>query len=108
MREIKIFITVVIILGVVWVFTQNATPIELKLFGAVYSNIPLYIIILVCVALGMLLGFSITVAQNLRLRKGLRLLDRERAKLREEVDKRRIAVLDDESQAGETSQEDTE
>lgn len=94
MREIKILIVVVIILSVVWIFTQNATPVELKLFGAVYSNIPLYLLILVCVSLGMLLGFSITVAQNLKLRKGLRLLDRERAKLKEEVDQRRAAVLD--------------
>ena len=95
MRELKIFIVVVIILSVVWVFTQNATPVELKLFGAVYSNIPMYLVILTCVSLGMLLGFSITVAQNMRLRKGLRLLDKERSKLKEEVDKRRIAVLDD-------------
>ena len=85
MRELKILITVIIILAVVWIFTQNATPVELKLFGAVYSNIPLYIIILVCVVLGMLLGFSITVAQNMKLRRGLRLIERERAKLKDEV-----------------------
>ena len=96
MRELKILITVIIILAVVWIFTQNATPVELKLFGAVYSNIPLYIIILVCVALGMLLGFSITVAQNMKLRKGFRLIERERAKLKDEVDKRRAAVLENE------------
>jgi len=94
MRELKIFLSVAIMLAVVWIFTQNATPVELKLFGAVYPNIPLYIIILVSLSLGMLLGFAITLVQNMRLRRGLRLLDRERAKLKEEVDKRRMAVLD--------------
>ena len=93
MKELKIFITVAIILSVVWIFTQNATPVELKLMGAVYSGIPLYVVILGSVILGMLFGFSITIGQNIKLRKGLRLIDRERAKLQGEVDKRRQAVL---------------
>ncbi len=95
MKEIKVFITVAILLVVVWVFTQNATPVELKLMGAVYSDVPLYIVILSSVVLGILFGFSITIGQNLKLRKGLRLLDREREKLQGEVDKRRQAVLED-------------
>ena len=93
MKELKIFITVAVLLTVVWVFTQNATPIELKLMGATYSNIPLYVIILGSVILGILFGFSITIGQNMKLRKGLKLIDRERAKLQGEVDKRRQAVL---------------
>lgn len=94
MKEIKIFITVAILLTIVWVFTQNATPVELKLMGAVYSNIPLYVIILGAVVLGILFGFSITIGQNIKLRQGLRLIDREREKLQSEVDKRRQAVLE--------------
>jgi len=93
MKELKIFITVAILLSVVWVFTQNATPVELKLMGAVYSDIPLYFVILGSVVLGMLLGFSITLGQNLKLRQGLKLIDKEREKLQGEVDKRRQAVL---------------
>ena len=61
--------------------------------GAVYSDIPLYVVILVSVVLGMLFGFSITISQNIKLRKGLKLIDREREKLQGEVDKRRQAVL---------------
>ncbi|MCF7807247.1 MAG: LapA family protein [Candidatus Marinimicrobia bacterium] len=95
MKELKIFITVAIILSVVWIFTQNATPVELKLMGAVYPGIPLYVVILGSVILGMLFGFSITIGQNIKLRKGLRLIDREREKLQGEVDKRRQAVLDE-------------
>jgi len=95
MKELKIFITVAIILSVVWIFTQNATPVELKLMGAVYSGIPLYVVILGSVILGMLFGFSITIGQNIKLRKGLRLIDREREKLQGEVDQRRQAVLDE-------------
>lgn len=98
MKEIKVFITVAIILTIVWVFTQNAAPVELKLMGAVYSDIPLYIIILGSVILGILFGFSITIGQNVKLRKGLRLIDREREKLQCEVDKRRQAVLEDEDE----------
>ncbi|NQV42208.1 MAG: LapA family protein [Candidatus Marinimicrobia bacterium] len=94
MKEIKIFITVAILLTVVWVFTQNATPVELKLLGAVYSNIPLYFVILGSVVLGILFGFSITLGQNIKLRQGLKLIDREREKLQGEVDKRRQAVLE--------------
>ncbi len=94
MKELKIFITVGILLTVVWVFTQNATPIELKLMGAVYSDIPLYFVILGSVVLGILFGFSITIGQNIKLRQGLRLIDREREKLQGEVDKRRQAVLE--------------
>jgi len=94
MKEIKIFITVAILLTIVWVFTQNATPVELKLMGAVYSNIPLYVIILGAVVLGILFGFSITIGQNMKLRQGLRLIDKEREKLQSEVDKRRQAVLE--------------
>ncbi|NQV51384.1 MAG: LapA family protein [Candidatus Marinimicrobia bacterium] len=94
MKELKIFFTVGILLTVVWVFTQNATPIDLKLMGATYSNIPLYFVILGSVILGILFGFSITVSQNLKLRRGLKLIDRERAKLQGEVDKRRQAVLE--------------
>ncbi len=94
MKELKIFFTVGILLTVVWVFTQNATPVDLKLMGATYSNIPLYFVILGSVILGILFGFSITVSQNLKLRKGLKLIDRERAKLQGEVDKRRQAVLE--------------
>ena len=97
MKELKIFITVAIILSVVWIFTQNATPVELKLMGAVYSGIPLYVVILGSVILGMLFGFSITIGQNIKLRKGLRLIDREREKLQGEVDKRRQAVLDEDA-----------
>ncbi len=94
MKEIKIFITVAILLTVVWVFTQNATPVELKLLGAVYSNIPLYFVILGSVVLGILFGFSVTIGQNIKLRQGLKLIERERAKLQSEVDKRRQAVLE--------------
>ncbi len=94
MKELKIFVTVGILLTVVWVFTQNATPVELKLMGAVYSDIPLYFIILGSVILGILFGFSITLGQNIKLRQGLRLIDREREKLQGEVDKRRQAVLE--------------
>ncbi|MBT3252477.1 MAG: LapA family protein [Candidatus Marinimicrobia bacterium] len=94
MKEIKIFVTVAILLTVVWVFTQNATPVELKLMGAVYSNIPLYFVILGSVILGILFGFSITIGQNIKLRQGLKLIDREREKLQGEVDKRRQAVLE--------------
>ena len=93
MKEIKIFITVAILLSVVWVFTQNATPVELKLMGAVYSNIPLYFVILGSVILGILFGFAMTIGQNIKLRQGLKLIDREREKLQGEVDKRRQAVL---------------
>lgn len=95
MKEMKIFITVAILLTVVWVFTQNATPVELKMMGAVYTDIPLYVIILGSVILGILFGFSITIGQNLKLRKGLKLIDREREKLQGEVDKRRQAVLEE-------------
>ena len=95
MKEIRVFITVAILLVVVWVFTQNATPVELKLMGAVYSDIPLYIVILGSVVLGILFGFSITIGQNLKLRKGLRMIDQEREKLQGEVDKRRQAVLEE-------------
>lgn len=95
MKELKIFISVAIILTIVWVFTQNSTPVDLKLMGAVYTGIPLYLVILVSAILGILLGFSITIGQNLKLRKGLRLIDREREKLQGEVDKRRQAVLDE-------------
>jgi len=94
MKELKIFVTVAILLTVVWVFTQNATPVELKLMGAVYSNIPLYFVILGSVVLGILFGFSITIGQNIKLRQGLKLIDREREKLQGEVDKRRQAVLE--------------
>ncbi|MBC8376616.1 MAG: LapA family protein [Candidatus Marinimicrobia bacterium] len=94
MKEIKIFVTVAILLTVVWVFTQNATPVELKLMGAVYSNIPLYFVILGSVILGILFGFSVTIGQNIKLRQGLKLIDREREKLQGEVDKRRQAVLE--------------
>ena len=94
MKEIKIFVTVAIFLTVVWVFTQNATPVELKLMGAVYSNIPLYFVILGSVILGILFGFSVTIGQNIKLRQGLKLIDREREKLQGEVDKRRQAVLE--------------
>ncbi|MBT3229899.1 MAG: LapA family protein [Candidatus Marinimicrobia bacterium] len=94
MKEIKIFITVAILLTVVWVFTQNATPVELKLMGAVYTGIPLYVVILGSVVLGILFGFSITIGQNIKLRQGLKLIDREREKLQGEVDKRRQAVLE--------------
>jgi len=102
MKEIKVFITVAILLVVVWVFTQNATPVELKLMGAVYSDIPLYFVILGSVVLGILFGFSITIGQNLKLRNGLRLIEREREKLQGEVDKRRQAVLE-EDEAVETN-----
>lgn len=95
MKEIKIFVTLAVILTIVWIFTQNATPVELKMMGATYSNIPLYVVILGCVILGMLLGFSITIGQNIKLRKGLKLIDREREKLQGEVDKRRQAVLEE-------------
>lgn len=95
MKEIKVFISVGIILLVVWVFTQNATPVELKLLGSVYSDIPLYVVILASVILGMLFGFSITIGQNIKLRKGLKLIDREREKLQGEIDKRRQAVLEE-------------
>jgi len=94
MKEIKIFITVAILLTIVWVFTQNATPVELKLMGAVYTGIPLYVVILGSVVLGILFGFSITIGQNIKLRQGLKLIDREREKLQGEVDKRRQAVLE--------------
>ncbi len=93
MKEIRIFITLAVILSIVWVFTQNSTPVELKLMGAVYSDIPLYVVILGSVILGILFGFSITIGQNIKLRKGLKLIDREREKLQGEVDKRRQAVL---------------
>lgn len=94
MKEIKIFITVGLLLTIVWVFTQNATPVELKLMGGVYAGIPLYVVILGSVVLGILLGFSITIGQNIKLRQGLKLIDREREKLQGEVDKRRQAVLE--------------
>jgi len=95
MKEIKVFISVAIMLIIVWIFTQNATPVELKLMGANYTDIPLYIIILGSVILGMLCGFSITIGQNIKLRKGLKLIDKERRKLQGEVDQRRQAVLEE-------------
>ncbi len=98
MKEIKVFITVAIILTIVWVFTQNATPVDLKLMGAVYSDIPLYVVILGSVIMGILFGFSITIGQNIKLRKGLRLIDKEREKLQGEVDKRRQAVLEEDEE----------
>ena len=64
--------------------------------GAVYSDIPLYVVILGSVILGILFGFSITIGQNIKLRQGLKLIDRERVKLQGEVDKRRQAVLEEE------------
>jgi len=104
MKEIKIIITVAILLTVVWVFTQNATPVDLKLMGAVYTNIPLYVVILGSVVLGILFGFSMTIGQNIKLRQGLKLIDRERQKLQGEVDKRRQAVLDNDEDGQPTKQ----
>jgi len=104
MKEIKIFITVAILLTVVWVFTQNATPVDLKLMGAVYSGIPLYVVILGSVVLGILFGFSITIGQNIKLRQGLKLIDREREKLQGEIDKRRQAVLEKDEDVEPTNQ----
>ena len=98
MKEIKIFISIGIILLIVWIFTQNAMPVELKLLGAVYADIPLYVVILSSVILGMLFGFSITIGQNMKLRRGLKLIDREREKLQGEIDKRRQAVLEEDDQ----------
>ena len=94
MKGLKSFVTVAIILSIVWVFTQNETPVDLKLMGAVYTGIPLYVVIVVSVILGILFGFSITIGQNIKLRRGLKLIDREREKLQGEVDKRRQAVLE--------------
>ncbi|MCF7826747.1 MAG: LapA family protein [Candidatus Marinimicrobia bacterium] len=106
MKEIKIVITVAILLTVVWVFTQNATPVDLRLLGAVYTNIPLYVVILGAVVLGILFGFSVTIGQNIKLRQGLKLIDRERQKLQGEVDKRRQAVLDNDEDEEPTKNRD--
>lgn len=95
MKELKVIISIAIILSVVWIFTQNAAPVELKLMGATYSDIPLYMVILASVILGMLFGFSITIGQNLTLRRGIRIIEKERVKLQTEIDKRRQAVLDE-------------
>ncbi len=94
MREVKIFFSIFLTIIAVWLLTQNSVPVTLKFFGLTYPNLPLYTIILGCVAVGVLLGFAVTVTQNMRLRKALKLLEKEYRKVKTELEQRRTAVLD--------------
>ncbi|PJA54389.1 MAG: hypothetical protein CO167_04105 [Candidatus Marinimicrobia bacterium CG_4_9_14_3_um_filter_48_9] len=99
MRELKIFLVLVIVLAAVWLLTQNSTPVDVKLFNISYLQKPLYLIILVTFTIGALLGFAYGISQTYKLKSDIRVLNKERLKLQTEVDQRRVAMLDREDQS---------
>ncbi|MCF7801450.1 MAG: LapA family protein [Candidatus Marinimicrobia bacterium] len=94
MRELKIFVILVLVLAAVWLLTQNSSPVDIKLFKLSYTGIPLYLVILLAFAVGALVGFGYGASQTLKLKSDIRVLNRERLKLQSEVDQRRVAMLD--------------
>lgn len=94
MRELKIFIVLIIVLAAVWLLTQNSAPVDIKLFGLAYTGIPLYLVLLLAFAVGALVGFGYGASQTFKLKSDIRALNRERLKLQAEVDQRRVAMLD--------------
>jgi uncharacterized integral membrane protein len=97
MREIKVFFIIIVIFLSVWVFTQNSTGVDINIFGQIFTGIPIYMLALVSMAMGVIIGFGFLLAQNLKLRSVIKLLEKERNKLEFEQNKRRSSVLNEDT-----------
>ncbi len=82
----KIIFILVIAVLIVWFSLQNAQTVSIKLFLWEVNTIPLAIIIIGCILAGALLSAISSVAANMRIKKRLRFVEREHARLKTVVD----------------------
>lgn len=95
MRLLKVFLGLLVILGLLLVLIKNTELVSVDLMFQRYEGIPLAVALIFTLALGILIGFGISLSSILASKTEARLLRAESRKLSDELNSLRNIALEE-------------
>ncbi|MEE9166624.1 MAG: LapA family protein [Candidatus Neomarinimicrobiota bacterium] len=93
MRLAKVFLGLLIILGLLIVLIRNTGTVTVDLMFKLYENTPLAIVLVITLAIGILIGFGIALTSILTSKTETRILRGESKRLSDELNALRNIAL---------------
>ena len=104
MKLLKIFLLIIVILGLVFFLTLNSETTKVNLIYEQYIT-SVYVVILISGAVGLLAGFLLAVSSILATKNSARLLRQKNKKLTEELNQLRNVNIEDDALIPDTDKE---
>ncbi|MAG20646.1 MAG: lipopolysaccharide assembly protein LapA domain-containing protein [Candidatus Marinimicrobia bacterium] len=93
MQLLKVFLGLLLILGLLFVLTKNMEEVAVDLVLSQYETVPVAVVIIVALGVGILVGFSIALSSILTSKAETRAVRGENRKLSDEINSlRNIAI----------------
>ena len=93
MQLLKVFLGLLLILGLLFVLTKNMEEVSVDLVLSQYESVPVAVVIIVALGVGILIGFSIAFSSILTSKAETRAVRGENRKLSDEINSlRNIAI----------------
>ena len=90
---LKVFLGLLLILGLLFVLTKNMEEVAVDLVLSQYETVPVAVVIIVALGVGILVGFSIALSSILTSKAETRAVRGENRKLSDEINSlRNIAI----------------
>lgn len=104
MKLLKIFLLIIVILGLVFFLTLNNETTKVNLIYEQYIT-SVYVVILISGAVGLLAGFLLAVSSILATKNSARLIRQKNKKLTEELNQLRNVNIEDDALIPDTDKE---
>ena len=104
MKLLKIFLLIIVILGLVFFLTLNNESTKVNLIYEQYVT-SVYVVILISGAVGLLAGFLLAVSSILAAKNSARLLRQKNKKLTDELNQLRNVNIEDDDLLPDTDKE---
>jgi len=96
MRLFKVFLGLLVVLGLLLVLIRNTDKVTVDLIFKAYQNTPLAVVLIITLAAGIFIGFAIALSSILTSKTEARLLKSESKRLTSELNSlRNIAIEED-------------
>jgi len=96
MRLFKVFLGLLVVLGLLLVLIRNTDKVTVDLIFKAYQNTPLAVVLIITLAVGIFIGFAIALSSILTSKTEARLLKSESKRLTSELNSlRNIAIEED-------------
>ena len=96
MRLFKVFLGLLVVLGLLLVLIRNTDKVTVDLIFKAYQNTPLAVVLIITLAVGIFIGFVIALSSILTSKTEARLLKSESKRLTSELNSlRNIAIEED-------------
>ena len=93
MQLLKVFLGLLLILGLLFVLTKNMEEVSVDLVLSQYESVSVAVVIIVALGVGILIGFSIALSSILTSKAESRAVKGENRKLSDEINSlRNIAI----------------